>query len=98
MANKEKRNPRATELPICPFCDGKVHYTSWITHRIFQMECKSCRSHWRTGIKELSQEDFYVELTKSMSNGKGSELLSKKLSLGFWRDLVRERIRIEDFE
>lgn len=93
-AKKEVKSPRAVELPICPFCDGKVNYTSWITHKIFQMECESCGAHWRTGLKESSQREFYVELTKSMSNGKGREFLSQKLSLEFWRDMIRERIRI----
>jgi len=58
------------------------------------MECERCGAHWRTGLKKPPQRDVYVELTKSMSNGKGSEFLSQKLSLEFWRDMVRERIRI----
>ena len=41
MKKKEGKSPRAVEIPICPFCDGKVNYISWVTHKIFQMECKS---------------------------------------------------------
>jgi len=36
MQKKEGKSPRAIEIPICPFCDGKVNYTSWVTHKIFQ--------------------------------------------------------------
>ena len=94
MAKKGGKFARADEIPICPFCDGKVYYTSWITHRIFQMECESCEAHWRTGLKRVAQRDMYIELTRPMSNGIGKELLSQKLSLEFWRDLIRERIRL----
>ncbi|UCD14162.1 MAG: hypothetical protein JSW60_01735 [Thermoplasmatales archaeon] len=91
---KDAKLPRAVELPVCPLCDGKVYYTQWITHKIFQMECESCGAHWRTGLKESTKRDIYVELTKSMSNSKGREFLGKKLPLEFWRDMIRERIRI----
>ncbi len=94
MQKKEGKSPRAVEIPICPFCDGKVNYTSWVTHKIFQMECKSCGAHWRTGLKESSQREFYVELAKSTPDGRGSEYLSQKLPLEFWRDMIRDRIKI----
>jgi len=94
MLKKDGKLSKSVELPICPFCDGKVFYTSWLTHKIFQMECESCGSHWRTGLKETPDRDFYVELTKSMSSGKGRELINKKLSLEFWQDMVTKRIQI----
>ena len=94
MQNKEGKSPRAVEIPICPFCDGKVNYTSWVTHKIFQMECKSCGAHWRTGLKETHDKELYVELTKSMPDGNGRELLNLKLSLEFWKDMIRDRIKI----
>ena len=94
MTKKDGGFARADEIPICPFCDGQVYYTSWVTHKIFQMECQSCGAHWRTGLKKSPQQDMYIELTKTTSDGIGKELLYKKLSLDFWRDMIRQRIRI----
>ena len=95
MLKKDRKFSRAVELPICPFCDGKVYYTSWVTHNIFQIECEICGAHWRTVLKESSQEGFYIELTKSKSDGTGRELLNLKLSLDSWMDMIRERIHFD---
>jgi len=94
MPKKDGKLSRAIEIPICPFCDGKVYYTSWVTHKIFQMECEICGAHWRTGLKESSQREFYVELTKPTPDGRGKELLNLKLPLESWRDMIRDRIKI----
>ena len=95
MEEKEGKLPRANEIPICPFCDGKVYYTAWVTHKIFQMECESCKAHWRTGFEKDSKQEMYVELTKPTSNGEGIEFLNRKLSMEFWKDMIRERIKIQ---
>ena len=94
MILKEGKHPEAVELPICPFCDGKVHYTTWTTHKIYQMECTRCKAHWRTGLKDTPQRDMYVMLTQPTSNSQGIELLGQKHPLTFWQDMVTKRIRI----
>jgi Zn ribbon nucleic-acid-binding protein len=91
--DKDKKISKSVEIPICPFCDGKVHYTSWLTHKIYQMECEKCGSHWRSGINESETRDIYIELTKTISNEKYEKYLFQKYSLNFWRDMIRERIR-----
>lgn len=94
ILNGHGKSTRAVELPICPFCDGKVYYTSWVTHKIFQMECKGCGAHWRTGFKEGVEREMYVELTKPMSNGNRRELLAQKHPLAFWQNMITKRIKI----
>ena len=94
MLVKDLKLSRAIELPICPFCDNKVFYTSWITHKIFQMECEICKAHWRTGLKETNDREFYVELIKSSQDGNGRELLNLKLPLESWTDMILERIKL----
>ena len=94
MPQKEGKLSRAVELPICPFCDSKVYYTSWITHKIFQMECETCGAHWHTGLDKTNDNEFFVELTKSSSEGYGRELLNQKLPLDYWKDMIIERIKI----
>ena len=90
--HKIMKSPRAVEIPICPFCDGKVIYTSWITHKIFQLECLNCGSHWRSGIKETPEKELYLVLTKSKSNLNSTKYLWQKHPIEFWRDMIRERI------
>lgn len=94
MSIKDGKFPKVLELPICPFCDGRIFYTAWVTHKIYQMECERCGAHWRTGIKRSPQREMYVELTKPMHNSHGREFLYRKLSMAFWRDMIRTRIRI----
>ena len=87
----EKRNEvRASEIPTCPFCRGNVYYSSWLTHRIFQMECEHCQAHWRTGIKDTPKREMYVELTTSKNPEIPDDYIDKKLPLQFWQDLIKE--------
>lgn len=52
MNEKDKNFVRSLELPICPFCNGKVYYDNWITHKIFNIKCEKCKAYWRSGIKK----------------------------------------------
>lgn len=94
MKEEDKKFAKAVDLPICPFCDGKVYYTAWITHKIYQMECENCKSHWRTGITDPTKRDIYVQLTRYKNNDRYNEYLNQKLSLKFWQDMIRKRIKI----
>ena len=82
-----KKLVQSSELPICPFCQGTVYYESWITHRIFQMECEQCKAHWRTGIKNTPKREMFVELTSSKNPDISYVYLEKGLPLRFWQDL-----------
>jgi ribosomal protein L37AE/L43A len=90
----ERRLSRAHEIPMCPFCDGKVYYIEWVTHKIFQMGCEKCGARWRSGIKSSSLRETFVELIKQGADGKGKELLNQKFSVDFWRNSIRKRIPI----
>ena len=79
---------RAAELPNCPFCNGEVFYHSWLTHKIFQMECKNCKSHWRTGINNNPERDVFVELVTSKNPDVSSEYFNKKVSIEYWQKLI----------
>jgi hypothetical protein len=92
MLEKEKGLARAVELPICPFCDGKIYYTSWTTHKIFQMECNKCGAHWRTVITKGDQKMMSVELTSSRNPEISYEYINKKLSMQYWKNMLRQRI------
>jgi len=92
MIEKNERFARAVDLPICPFCDGKIFYTSWVTHKIFQMECENCGAHWRTGLSEGIERNMIVELTISKNPEISGEYLNKKLSLQYWKDMLKRRI------
>jgi hypothetical protein len=85
-----RKEVRASELPICPFCQGLIYYDQWITHRIFQMECKQCKAHWRTGILHNDNREMYVELVKSKNPEISNEYMKKKLSLQFWQNMVKK--------
>jgi len=92
MVEKDGKFSRAVELPICPFCDGKVYYTSWTTHKIYQMECESCKAHWRAGITGGHERKMIVELTSSKNPEISGEYLNKKVSIQYWKDMLRRRI------
>ncbi|MCK5300931.1 MAG: hypothetical protein KAJ21_03430 [Thermoplasmatales archaeon] len=93
IMKNERKQVRSTELPICPFCDGKIYYENWITHKIFHIECEKCKAHWRTGIKNNEERDIFLELLKSENPEISNEYINKRLSLNFWRDLLRNKIK-----
>ena len=76
-----RKEVRASELPVCPFCLGSNYYDQWVTHRIFQMECKQCKAHWRTSINKNNDREMFVELIKSENPEISNEYLEKKLPL-----------------
>ena len=86
-----RKDVRASEIPICPFCNGEVYYCSWLTHKIFQMECEQCQAHWRTGILNNAKREMYVELTTSKNPEISNEYFKKKLPLQYWQDLIKKR-------
>ena len=92
MIEKHKKFVRSSELPICPFCDGNIYYEYWITHRIFHIECEKCKAHWRSGFKNLDNRDIYLELLSSKNPEISNELINKKLSISYWRDLLKNNI------
>jgi hypothetical protein len=94
MPQHTTKLPQAVELPICPFCDGKIYYSTWVTHKIYQMECTRCHAHWRTGVGDAPERSMYIELTQTPSVGHGDTYLNQKLPLSFWRDLVLTKIKI----
>ena len=84
----KKNTVRAIEMPTCPFCNGAVYYKNWITHRIFQMECEDCKSHWRTGINQNEERDMYVELIDTEENETLAKYLHKKKPIDYWQNLI----------
>ena len=86
----KKNAVRAMELPTCPFCNGAVYYKNWVTHRIFQMECEACKSHWRTGINQNPERDMYVELIDSKNTEELHKYLNKKHPIIFWQNLKEQ--------
>jgi hypothetical protein len=86
---EKQHNVMATELPICPFCQGKVYYDKWLTHRLFEMECESCKSHWRTGIKNNEKRDLYVELISSKNPTISNEYFQRQLPLRYWQQMSK---------
>lgn len=95
MVENKKKFVRSSELPICPFCDGKIFYENWITHRIFHIECVKCKAHWRSGIKNDDSRDVYLELLRSENSEISYEYLNKKLSINYWRDLLKDNINLK---
>jgi len=87
-SSDKRKFVQSSELPYCPFCQGTVYYDNWITHRIFQMECEQCKTHWRTGIKNTPKREMYVELTSSKNSDISYVYLEKGLPLRFWQDLM----------
>ena len=94
MIDEQKKFVRSSELPICPFCDGKIFYNNWITHKIFHIECEKCKAHWRSGIKNIESREIYLELVNSKNPDISDEYINKRLSVGFWRDLLNKNIKI----
>ena len=92
MIIKQKKFVRSLELPICPFCEGKIYYERWITHKIFHIECANCKAHWRSGIKNNESRDIFIELLNSKNPEISNEYINKKLSINFWRDLLKRKI------
>jgi hypothetical protein len=86
---EERHHVKAAELPICPFCQGPVYYDTWVTHRIFQMECEHCKSHWRTRISSDQSEDLAVELLSSKNPSISSEYFEKQLPLSYWQKMIQ---------
>ena len=95
MNNKLKKFVRSSELPLCPFCDGKIFYDFWLTHKIFHLECESCKAHWRSGIKNIESREIYLELINSKNPDISNEYINKKLSISFWRDLLNKNIKLK---
>lgn len=92
MINNKAKFVRSLELPICPFCDGKIYYENWITHKIFNIKCEKCKAFWRSGIKKNENRDIFIELLSSKNPEISNEYLNKKLPLNFWTDLLKKRI------
>jgi hypothetical protein len=88
---EDKHHVKAAELPICPFCHGSVFYDTWVTHRIFQMECKQCKSHWRTRISTDHTGDILVELLSSKNPTISNEYFEKQLPLSYWQALIHHK-------
>lgn len=85
-----KNTVQSAELPFCPFCNGKVYYDNWLTHKIFQMECVQCKAHWRTGIQNNPEREIYVELLRSKNPEISEEYLDKKLPLQYWQKMLKK--------
>ena len=90
---EERKLVKSTEIPICPFCNGNIYYQNWITHKIFHIECEKCKAHWRTGIRKNEKRDIYFELLNSENPEISNEYVNKKLSLNFWREMIRNNIK-----
>lgn len=88
---EDKHHVKAVELPICPFCQGPVYYDNWVTHRIFQMECKNCKSHWRTRLIPDQVEDIFVELLSTKNPTISNEYFQKQLPLSYWQNMIRQK-------
>ena len=88
---EKQHNVRALELPNCPFCNGVVYYDKWLTHRIFQMECNECKSHWRTGISNNTEREMFVELVSSKNQSISNEYFQKQLTLQYWQEMIRKK-------
>ncbi len=92
MIEKQKNFVRSSELPICPFCNGKIYYKNWTTHRIFHIECEKCKAHWRSGIKNNENREMFMELICSRNPEISNEYLNKKLPINFWINLLKNKI------
>ena len=92
MMDRQNKHVRSEELPICPFCDGKIYYDKWTTHRIFHIQCENCKAHWRSGIKNNDNRDIFLELLDSKNPEISNEYMNKKLSIKYWRDLLEKKI------
>ena len=90
---EERKLVKSSEIPICPFCNGNIYYKNWITHKIFHIECEKCKAHWRTGIRKNEKRDIYFELLNSENPEISNEYFNKKLSLNFWREMIRNNIK-----
>ena len=92
MIEKQKNFVRSSELPICPFCNGKIYYKNLTTHRIFHIECEKCKAHWRSGIKNNENREMFMELICSRNPEISNEYLNKKLPINFWINLLKNKI------
>ena len=92
MNPKDNTLSQSIEIPVCPFCDGKVLYKNWVTHKIFQLECKNCYAQWRSTIDKTPDKKQYICLIKTNKEGKGEKLLNQQHTITFWQEKIRERI------